>query len=70
MGRKATLQKHQDAALIEKLGGPTMAAKVLGITGPHAQQRVSNWRTRGIPAEVKPANYNLLVRKAAKAVAA
>jgi len=63
MARSATRQEHADAALIDRMGGSTTAAKLLGIEGPHAAQRVSNWRTRCIPAAVKLAHYHLLVKK-------
>jgi hypothetical protein len=38
--------------LIDQLGGPTKVAKMLGWNEPGAVQRVANWRTRGIPAQV------------------
>lgn len=47
-------EQHPDAARIDQLGGPTKVAERLGIaTRPGAVQRVSNWKTRGIPAAVK-----------------
>jgi hypothetical protein len=70
MGRKTQAPQHADAAIIERLGGSTLAAQLLGIKGSHAAQRVSNWRTRGIPAAVKLANYKLLVKHASKGGAA
>lgn len=42
-----------DADLIDKLGGPTAVARLLDFTGAGAVARVCNWRTRGIPAQVK-----------------
>jgi hypothetical protein len=43
-----------DAALIDTLGGPTKVAELLGYSKEQGGvQRVSNWRTRGIPPKVK-----------------
>ena len=43
-----------DAELIARVGGPTRLAVLLGIDGEKgAVQRVSNWRTRGIPPRVR-----------------
>lgn len=42
-----------DAALIEKHGGPTALAKLMGLPVHGGQRRVQNWITRGIPARVK-----------------
>jgi hypothetical protein len=45
---------HPDSKIIDGLGGPTKVAERLGYdktTG--GVQRVQNWRSRGIPAEVK-----------------
>ena len=42
-----------DKALIETLGGPAKVAELLGYEKEGGPQRVSNWRTRGIPSEVK-----------------
>lgn len=39
--------------LIDRLGGPTKVAELLGILSePGAVQRVSNWKRRGIPPRV------------------
>lgn len=39
--------------IIDRLGGPTKVAELLGIASePGAVQRVSNWKRRGIPARV------------------
>jgi hypothetical protein len=43
-----------DRQTIERLGGPTKLAELLGYdktTG--GVQRIQNWKTRGIPSEVK-----------------
>lgn len=42
-----------DQEIISYHGGPTSFAKILGLTTPGSVQRVSNWLTRGIPADVK-----------------
>lgn len=43
-----------DADLIKNLGGPTRVAEILGYdTAEGGAQRVQNWLTRGIPAQVK-----------------
>jgi hypothetical protein len=47
------MDKEEATALIEAAGGNTAFAELLGITDdPGFQQRVSNWRERGIPARV------------------
>ncbi len=39
--------------IIDRLGGPTRVAELLGIAHEAgAVQRVSNWKRRGIPARV------------------
>lgn len=43
-----------DADLIKALGGPTKVAELLGYDkAAGGVQRVQNWLTRGIPAQVK-----------------
>lgn len=42
-----------DAEIIEQLGGSTALAKKLGLKTPDGARRVHNWKTRGIPAEVR-----------------
>lgn len=43
-----------DADLIKALGGPTKVAELLGYDKANGGvQRVQNWLTRGIPAQVK-----------------
>lgn len=46
--------KHPDAAVIERLGGPTEVARALGFD-PRAggAQRVQNWKQRGIPEVIR-----------------
>lgn len=40
---------HEDAALIDLLGGPTVLARALGFDSRIGVQRVQNWKYRGIP---------------------
>lgn len=41
------------AQIIDRLGGPTKVAEMLGISSvPGSVQRVSNWKKRGIPPAV------------------
>lgn len=42
-----------DSELIEHLGGPTKVAELLQFDKAGGVQRVQNWITRGIPAQVK-----------------
>ena len=44
---------HEDAALIDALGGPAQLARSLGYTSPGAVQRVQNWKYRGIPEVIR-----------------
>ncbi|TAA12442.1 hypothetical protein EA658_09975 [Pseudoxanthomonas winnipegensis] len=44
---------HDDAALIESLGGAAAVARLLGFTGKGSLQRVHNWTTRGIPEVIR-----------------
>ncbi len=64
---------RQDAKLIEALGGPVKLAAILGYKGQGGIQVCRNWKTRGIPADVKLANLKLFgvigQRKAGRAKA-
>jgi hypothetical protein len=42
-----------DKEIIENLGGPAAVAELLGFEKHGGTQRVFNWMTRGIPAQVK-----------------
>lgn len=42
-----------DIQIIEKLGGATAVAKLLGYKTQGGSQRVHNWLKRGIPYKVK-----------------
>ncbi len=44
---------HPDWQLIERLGGATKVARLLGYEEKGGAQRVHNWKYRGIPPEVK-----------------
>ena len=43
----------KDRELIERLGGPTRVAELLGWPKYGGAQRVQNWLSRGIPPAVK-----------------
>jgi hypothetical protein len=40
---------HEDADLIDRLGGPAALARALGFDSRIGVQRVQNWKYRGIP---------------------
>lgn len=42
-----------DREIIERLGGPAEVARLLNYEKHNGTQRVHNWMTRGIPAQVK-----------------
>jgi hypothetical protein len=48
----STQSDAKAAEIIDYFGGPSAFARLLGLQSRHATQRVSNWRTRGIPAAV------------------
>ena len=48
-----TTHNLSDKELIEFLGGPAKVAELLGYDKDGGTQRVHNWITRGIPAQVK-----------------
>lgn len=50
-----------DRELIESLGGPAKVARLLGLPTKGGVQRVHNWLTRGIPAQVKLDNPELFL---------
>lgn len=57
-----------DAALIERLGGAASLARQLDAAANDPDdrydvQRVQNWKTRGIPAEVRLKFPDLFLRK-------
>jgi len=53
----------EDKQLIEELGGPSKVAELLGFDKKAGGvQRVQNWLTRGIPAEVKLAHPGIFLK--------
>lgn len=52
--RKPEIARHRE--LIDKLGGPTAVAAIIlqRLEIQITSQNVSNWRTRGIPADYRP----------------
>lgn len=55
-----------DKRLIEQLGGPTKLAALLGYPKHGGVQRIQNWMTRGIPAQVKLDHPDLFLNSAKK----
>lgn len=54
---------HKDSQLIAELGGPAKVAQLLGYDKRSGGvQRVQNWITRGIPAEVKLAHPGIFLK--------
>ena len=53
MNQTTVIELHADAALIERLGGPTALARALGFPLPKGVQRVQNWKYRGIPELIR-----------------
>jgi len=51
----------EDAARIERLGGPARVAELLGYDKQGGTQRVHNWIARGIPPRVKLAHPELFL---------
>jgi hypothetical protein len=57
-------QIKADRELIEHLGGPTKTCELLGYDKTKGGvQRVQNWMTRGIPAQVKLDHPSLFMRE-------
>jgi hypothetical protein len=57
-------KKHKDAKLILSLGGVAEVAKLIGVHQKKGGvQRVFNWLTRGIPAQVKVDFPHLFLNK-------
>lgn len=52
---KRVVRLHEDAALIEALGGSASVARILGYSQPHGTRRVNNWKhpDRGIPEVIR-----------------
>ena len=62
---KGGLEMPTDKEIIDNLGGPAAVAGLLGFEKHRGTQRVFNWMTRGIPAQVK-VDYPELFMPAAK----
>lgn len=55
------MDANESAALIDRVGGPSAFGKLLGLDeGEGWVQRVSNWRTRGIPSAVIVEHYDTI----------
>lgn len=52
----------KDSELIKSLGGPTKVAELLQFDKAVGVQRVQNWITRGIPAQVKVDHPEIFMR--------
>jgi hypothetical protein len=61
MNKVTQLHAHADRELIERLGGTSKLAKLLGYPQAGGPQRVNHWKTRGIPAEVKLAHPEIFL---------
>ncbi|NUA26129.1 hypothetical protein [Cupriavidus basilensis] len=59
-----------DWQIIERLGGPTKVARLLGYAQSGGVQRVQNWKARGIPPAVKVDFPHLFLPQAGAAQAA
>jgi hypothetical protein len=53
-----------DQKLIQELGGPLKVAELLGFEKYGGVQRVQNWVTRGIPAQIKVDYPHIFMRDA------
>jgi hypothetical protein len=52
---------EESVVLIERAGGDSAFGRLLGIDRfPHWQQRVNNWKRRGIPSEVVVDHYDVI----------
>ena len=56
-----SIMSTDDNAIIERLGGPTKVAELLGYDKAGGPQRVHNWTKRGIPPAVKVARPDLFM---------
>lgn len=68
MNQEKSTQLEADRALIERFGGPSKLAQLLGFSRVGGVQRVQNWKVRGIPSNVKLAYPDVFLAelKAAK----
>lgn len=57
------MNPSESAALIEKAGGDSEFGRLLGLDRkPGWQQRVNNWKRRGIPSDVVLEHYETFQR--------
>ena len=57
------ISPQQADGIIEMVGGTVKFAEMIGVNSrPWAQQRVSNWRVNGFPAQIILDNFYLLQR--------
>lgn len=70
--RTPSLTRAETAQLlIEKAGGVNKFGQLLGITGNEFwRQRVTNWRTRGIPLSVQLSHLDTLAKLSERSGAA
>ena len=75
MAFNRAMNKHDANAVIYAAGGDKAFAELIGLTNKAGfQQRVNNWRRRGLPAQVVLNNFQVITtlqerinRKAVKA---
>jgi hypothetical protein len=60
------MSPSETSNLIKKAGGDTAFGTLLGITKGKWQQRVNNWKRRGLPASVELEHYDTLQSLQAK----
>jgi hypothetical protein len=61
---------RETSELIEVAGGDSAFAKLLGIDGqPGVNQRVNNWKRRGMPPSVELDHYQIIQNLKKRAVA-
>ncbi len=57
------MDPEETKAIIEAAGGDTAFGKLLGIDGvPRYQQRINNWKRRGMPSDVVLDHYEVVKR--------
>ncbi|MCK0507943.1 YdaS family helix-turn-helix protein [Aromatoleum anaerobium] len=54
------MDANETSRIIAAVGGDAAFARLLGLKA--SQQRINNWKRRGIPADVVVANYELIQR--------
>lgn len=53
----------ESTAIIQAAGGNSQFGRLIGIDGePGWQQRVNNWKRRGIPAAIELEHYDTIAR--------